>query len=572
MQEEKSKEQHDEFEIPSLGSDKCSYPVRGLNKVWPLVDGHAAWSTLFDLLSNVATKSLWVAVSFFNPHWSFQGVTFFDKIKEVANKGIEVRILFWKPGRLSPDTEEVNPVFTGTFRSCENVFAWLRENKIDAKIRWDESGEDYRHSHHEKTWIIDAFEPSAYTICGGIIPSPPWNTTPDHTYSGHSQQHDINVLMQGPSTIDIAHSFVQRWNEALHHDSEFGSYPSLEEADYLPFPTLDHLSAVQEFFEEKGKEEGHDVNVQVQRTIRAKGYFDNTSTPDGDEFDIKNGEQSIFDQYKLAIKNAKRTIYMENSHVAHPKILQLFREALERGVQIIYVVTGALLQEHMSETFAKFFPLICGRRLGSVMYTMERCFKYLKPPKRSLNKSCYSEAFLEKLAALKKYPNFSLVGLAVNQELDDGTVRYHSVGVHSKLIMIDDEFFTCGSANNVDLSFNKDHTELNIAVWHKSTATWLRKRLFAEHLCWADQMTDFESQDPVEILKSLHKEMETQQQQNKKEDELDFELFRTLANDTTANFLQQNKPLPRHAYTLDPEFYATIAYGVSLYFDYVANY
>lgn len=53
--------------------------------------------------------------------------------------------------------------------------------------------------------------------------------------------------------------------------------------------------------------------------------------------------------------------------------------------------------------------------------------------------------------------------------------------VHSKLMIVDDEWFTLGSANFVDISWKKDHTELNFAVWDPTVASQLRRDLFAEH-------------------------------------------------------------------------------------------
>jgi len=49
-------------------------------------------------------------------------------------------------------------------------------------------------------------------------------------------------------------------------------------------------------------------------------------------------------------------------------------------------------------------------------------------------------------------------------------------------MIVDDLFFTLGSANFVDISWKKDHTELNIAVWDERVARSLRWQLFEEHL------------------------------------------------------------------------------------------
>lgn len=48
-------------------------------------------------------------------------------------------------------------------------------------------------------------------------------------------------------------------------------------------------------------------------------------------------------------------------------------------------------------------------------------------------------------------------------------------------MVVDDEWLTLGSANFVDISFEKDHTEVNVACWDAPTARSLRHSLLCEH-------------------------------------------------------------------------------------------
>jgi phosphatidylserine/phosphatidylglycerophosphate/cardiolipin synthase-like enzyme len=122
----------------------------------------------------------------------------------------------------------------------------------------------------------------------------------------------------------------------------------------------------------------------------------------------------------------------------------------------------------------------------------------------------YANIFLELLPKLASFPNFTLCGLARPDEKSSVSlafnfpyfffafshlvyffltefvshllqVSYSHIYVHSKLMIVDDEFLTLGSANFVDISMEKDHTEVNYSVWDKILATNLRKRLFQEH-------------------------------------------------------------------------------------------
>jgi len=47
---------------------------------------------------------------------------------------------------------------------------------------------------------------------------------------------------------------------------------------------------------------------------------------------------------------------------------------------------------------------------------------------------------------------------------------------------VDDEWATIGSANMVDISYHKYHTELNVAVWDSDLIKDLRVKLFKEHI------------------------------------------------------------------------------------------
>jgi phosphatidylserine/phosphatidylglycerophosphate/cardiolipin synthase-like enzyme len=106
--------------------------------------------------------------------------------------------------------------------------------------------------------------------------------------------------------------------------------------------------------------------------------------------------------------------------------------------------------------------------------------------------------------------------------------------VHSKLLIVDDCFFTCGSANMVDLSLDADHTELNISVWSPETTRLFRTRLFDEH---TGGIADLVNDKPIEST-------------------------RRLAEHAKQNTLKMNsrQELQGHIYQLDPN-----QYGASLF-------
>jgi phosphatidylserine/phosphatidylglycerophosphate/cardiolipin synthase-like enzyme len=97
--------------------------------------------------------------------------------------------------------------------------------------------------------------------------------------------------------------------------------------------------------------------------------------------------------------------------------------------------------------------------------------------------------FFDKFAALGRFDNFSLVGIASNDA--EGTRA--SIYVHAKLMLVDDAWATIGSCN---LHRNSlfGHTELNAAFWDPEHVRSLRCRLLAEHLgCDTGHLDDREA-------------------------------------------------------------------------------
>ncbi|GGO39079.1 hypothetical protein GCM10008949_46670 [Deinococcus humi] len=170
------------------------------------------------------------------------------------------------------------------------------------------------------------------------------------------------------------------------------------------------------------------------------------------------GERTIIAQYCRAIRLARRTIYMEHQYLEVPEVVEALHGALQRGIEVTLV-----LPVHPD--------------LSPAAYTA--------PERR---------AFLEARSALGEYPNFTLVGLAGQ---DDAGQR-HGVWIHSKLMLVDDEWGTVGSANLHRFSAF-GNGELNAAFWAPQTTRAFRVELFLEHLA-----VDTADLDDVEALRLFH--------------------------------------------------------------------
>lgn len=229
---------------------------------------------------------------------------------------MEVRLLFWR-------NEAKNPLFRNNFCGSEAHRQWLGDlAHPSVRIRWDSSGPNRHHCHHEKSWLVDAGQPAQIGYTGGIIVSNGWVTSQTHSEPEFArvgdrdappspyQKHDVMMGMRGPVCTDLHHSFVQRWNSAIVGvDVDATCFPSPEAADDLPFPTQvvpSHPSGDEEL-----------CQAQLQRSIRAGNGLQSTPAVGGREFDIAGGEASILEQYEKAIDAAKDVIYLENQHIAH---------------------------------------------------------------------------------------------------------------------------------------------------------------------------------------------------------------------------------------------------------------
>ena len=402
----------------------ASYPLRPGNRVRPLVDGEPAFRRICEAVE-AARHRVWVTIAFVDRDAQLPDGrgTAFDVLDRAAARGLDVRVIFWRepelPGLL-PDSEH----FAGTDEERE----WLRARDARFRARWDHLP-DY--CHHQKSWVLDAGEPGELAFVGGINLDRGSIVQPGHPpRAGGPSVHDVYLEVAGPASTDVAHNFVQRWNETSDRDRPDGCWPDAASAAPLPYPSRPARPA-------------GEVPVQIARTIRAGTYAARVAAPDAEPFPIAGGEASILEQYLAAIDGARHGIYIENQFLGSPAILEHLALAVARDVEVVFLLPGAPM-DAVRDTRAR------GGRAA---------------------------LFFDALAALGERPNFTLAALATR---DAGGVA-HDVYVHAKMMLVDDGWATIGSANVLTRSFHAD-TELNASFWHPETVRALRTELLAEHL------------------------------------------------------------------------------------------
>jgi cardiolipin synthase len=217
--------------------------------------------------------------------------------------------------------------------------------------------------------------------------------------------------------------------EASEGDQADGHWPPAADGGALEFPIEVSLGA-------------GEVPVQITRTVQAGRYRDDMPAPGGKAFSIHDAEYNIYEQYVSAIDAARSSIYIEDQAIGSPKIVGHLKQALDRGVHVIFLLPGRC---HPAYAEARAMPALA--------------------------------AYFDLVAGLDAYSSFSMAAIASVEA--DGSP--HEIYVHAKIMLVDDAWVTIGSTNVADRSFRTD-TELNASIWHPETVKALRCELFEEHI------------------------------------------------------------------------------------------
>jgi len=272
--------------------------------------------------------------------------------------------------------------------------------------------------HHQKMFIID----DNIAFVGGINMDETHIDSSAHSRRKPHSTHDLFCEIRGPAVRDVMHNFVERWNGATERNKKYGSYPQDAKPDDLSYPPV----------QPPQNSEG-DVKLQITRTI-----------PSGVYSSIINGEYSIRESYLNAINNAQKYVYLENQYffdkVSHYSVIRRLVYAAYRGVKIFVLLPG-------NPDFTKLFS-----------------FEFLRE--------------------VKNHPNIYVYTLATSYKADKSSYiifKYNDIYVHTKLFIVDDEWYSIGSANISYQSLRTD-SEMNVAVWDPDGAKKLRQDLWKEHL------------------------------------------------------------------------------------------
>lgn len=367
--------------------------------------------------------------------WSAEQLRVVDVLGYAARRGVRVGVLLWDAFRMSHVTND--PV--------EQREA-LRAVGVDCVL--DDSSRRITHvtqALHQKCAVVDG----RVAFVGGIDLTVEesgdydrWDThqhpcasierAATNSPSAHPW-HDVHTRVTGPVVADVLTNIVQRWAEvAQRHDEPM--WP----ADLALTPPAPVAGGVQ---------------VQVVRTIPPATY----------DF-APRGIATIKDAYIRALGMARRYVYLENQYLWPEVFLGLdnlrWGERSDESMEVLHAMAGALARGAHVALALPDHPN-CGRRFtdGGVEW---------------LRAQAASAGAADRLHV------FTL-GNAGEDETAPGGIVYRPVYTHAKVALVDDVWWTAGSANLNSRGVHSD-AEMNVIVYDPASARDLRLRLWAEHL------------------------------------------------------------------------------------------
>lgn len=368
-------------------------PARPGSRVEVLIDGAPAFKRIAERLeaarSHVHITGWHVQPSFELVRDREPSVVLGDLLARLAER-IDVRVLLWAGAPVPlfhPSRSEVRAVRERLCRSTRIRCA------LDARER-------PMHCHHEKTIVID----DQIAFVGGIdltdLAGDRYDTS-DHAARRQLGWHDVTTELRGPVVADVAEHFCMRWHEVT--------------AERLAAPRRPAAAG--------------EVTAQIVRTVPERIYDT-----------VPRGDFRILESYLLALRGARRFIYLENQFLWSPELVSVLANKLRRPPDPNFRIVVLL-------------------------------------PAKANNGEDDTRGQLSVLAAADA-SNGRFLAVTIRSRSGP---RHDPLYVHAKVAIIDDRVLIVGSANLNEHSLFND-TEMCVVTHDPALATDTRRRLWAEHL------------------------------------------------------------------------------------------
>ncbi|KAL9227407.1 hypothetical protein vseg_003096 [Gypsophila vaccaria] len=502
-------------------------------------------------------------------------VTLGDLLKEKAQQGVRVLLLVWDDptsrrffqhtteGMLGTDDEVTYKFFKGS--AVQVVLCPRSGGKGHSLLKKQEAGAIY--THHQKTVILDADASNGrrkiIAFVGGLDLCKGRYDTPEHplfrtleTYhkddyhnpnlvgssNGCPREpwHDLHSLIDGPAAYDVLANFQERWLKATRRGIK-----------KLKGSLDDHLLKIDKIPDIVGQEDVVNENdddeeswhVQVFRSIDSnsvKGFPKNPR--DAAKWNLFCGKNVLIDMsihtaYVHAIRSAQHFVYIENQYFIGSSFgWDSFRSLGANNLIPIEIALKIASKIRVHERFAAYIVIPMWPEGDPKSMAMQRILFWQYKTMQMMYQIIFKaleETGMEHTYEPQDFLNFFCLG---NRETSDEPSAASSSGssgstpqahlrkhrrfmiyVHSKGMIVDDEFVIMGSANINQRSMEGTRdTEIAMGAYQPQY-TWARKNssshgqiygyrmsLWAEHLgTTADWFTQPESVECVRHVRSM---------------------------------------------------------------------
>jgi phosphatidylserine/phosphatidylglycerophosphate/cardiolipin synthase-like enzyme len=399
-------------------------------------------------------------------------------LQELGFNGVAVYLLvnqFWKDesevtgGKTAPIRKKIMKAgeIHGYLPETLRLFQELRRS-VYTHCRTDiHPNSDIFATHHQKTVVID----DKVAFLGGIdltfLDGDRWDThdhKPDQRAVDRTQKfwHDVHLRVEGPAVLFVRDNFIQRWKYGnLHSIRGAGTYKGHQWIPATPDrdpPALPVFSAQpkSKYQYPTGKESPEVPTVQIVRSMPHKNNWHSEKPVWHKGSD--DWERSCKQAYLTGIRAAKEYIYLENQWVADEDIWAELVAAAKRN--------------NTNPTFRII-----------VMVPYEGLFAAGLGSNQEL---WIGSEIKDVIKASYNTETFGMYSLVRRWNADG---RPDQIYIHSKILIVDDEWTLIGSANAGGISLegvrtgrDEPDTELSAIILDKKFASNFRKTLWEEHL------------------------------------------------------------------------------------------
>lgn len=345
-----------------------------------------------------------------------------DLLMAKAKEGVEVKIIVWQPRlalRILPGADERGIDGRADDVEVLNVMSKKLGTGDRLQVVVDDTAPTLTSAHHEKIIVID----DTVGFCGGLdLSNGKWDTIA-HDYESSLRDyraepwHDVHMMARGPVVWDMAYHFRQRWHFAQTRDKAA--------TRRLRLQTSSFMAAAEP---RVGR-----IPAVALRTWK--------------EMERNGGIKAW---YAEMFRKAERSIYIENQFPFQSKTLtRLLARRLQEQRALKVVIVGPMEPN---------LPGLVGSMISKI----------------SVNDVNKNLATLRRISE-GRVATYSLI----SQHRTVPTLR-KQIYVHSKVMIVDDEWMTVGSAN-LDKNGTDDSSEFNLGVGSQSLAKKTRVRLWHEH-------------------------------------------------------------------------------------------